>query len=125
MKRKIFGVCLVLLLGYVLATLLNLPTLNVGLLKFRGVCRSCNLTNVNLVAMDLHGADLTAVNLTGANLTNANLTGANFNGAALKRANLSGAIMDGADLYEAVLNDVPTVGTNFAGCIKGYTVFQN
>ena len=73
----------------------------------------------------MSGANFSRVNLTGANLTNANLTGANFNGAALKRANLSGAIMDGADLYEAVLNDVPTVGTNFAGCIIGYTVFQN
>ncbi|MBO54676.1 MAG: hypothetical protein CL886_03350 [Dehalococcoidia bacterium] len=82
-------------------------------------------SDANLEGANLSGANFSRVNFTGANLTNANLSGTNLNGADLKRANLTGAIMDGADLYEAVLNDVPTTGTNFAGCIIGYTVFQN
>ena len=85
MKRTIFGFCLVSLLGYVLVVLLNFPTFNTGLLKFRGYCRSCDLTNTNLEAIDLRGVDLYSATLTGANLSEADLSGADLTG-----ANLSG-----------------------------------
>ncbi len=78
MKRTVIRFCLVLLLGYVLVVLLNLPILNIGLLKLRGVCRSCDLTNANLEAIDLRGVDLYSATLTGANLGKADLSGAIF-----------------------------------------------
>ena len=108
MKRKIFSFCLVLLVGYVLATLLNLPTLNVGLLKFRGVCRSCDLTNANLVAMDLHGVDLYFATLVGANLSGANLIRTN-----LSRTDLSGANLEGTEFCETQMSDG---AINNSGC---------
>ena len=73
MKRSLILFCLLLLTGYLLVASLNVPTLNVGLLKFRGFCRSCDLTNVNLEKKDLNGVDLYYANLTEANLTEANL----------------------------------------------------
>ena len=78
MKRTIFGVCLVLLLGYALIAWLNWPPSNAELLKLRGSCRSCDLTNANLEAIDLQGVDLYSATLTGANLSKADLSGAIF-----------------------------------------------
>ena len=86
---------------------------------------SAVLSEANLTGANLRRANLSRVNLSGANLTDADLTDANFNGADLKRANLSGAILEGADFYEAIFNNTPAVGTKFAGCVIGYTVFQN
>jgi len=83
------------------------------------------LSDANLTGADLSNANMSRVNLTGANLTNANLTGAVLHRAQLTHANLSGAILDGADFYEANLNDASLSETKFAGCIVGYTVFQN
>ena len=90
MKRLIIGFCLVLFGGYALVALVNLPTLNVGLLKLRGFCRLCDLTNANLEAMDLHGVDLYSATLTGADLSGADLSGADLEG-----ANLEGACLEG------------------------------
>ena len=89
MKRTIIGFCLALLVGYPFAALLNLPTSNVGLLKLRGFCRLCDLTNVNLEEMDLSGANLYHANLSEANLKYADLTGANLEGVTISETNLS------------------------------------
>jgi uncharacterized protein YjbI with pentapeptide repeats len=83
------------------------------------------LSGANLTGASLRRANLTRVNLTGADLTDADLTEANFSGAALNRSNLNRANLKETDFYEAVLNDVSTVGSRFAGAIFGYTVFQN
>ena len=54
---------------------LDLPALNLGLLKVRGFCRFCDLTNLNLEKMDFNGADLYYANLAHADLRRVNLTG--------------------------------------------------
>ena len=91
MKRSFIGFCLFLLAGYLLIAFLDFPATNIGLLKVRGFCRLCDLTNVNLEAMDLHGADLYHADLTGANLRGSNLSSANLNGTDLTGADLTGA----------------------------------
>lgn len=83
------------------------------------------LSDANLTGANLSRANLSRANLSGTNFSEANLTDANFNGAALKRTNLSGAVLLRSDLYESVLNNVVTTGAKFAGCIVGYTVFQD
>ena len=105
MKRSIIGFCLVLLVGYVLVALLNLPTLNTGLLKLRGFCRFCDLTNANLEAMDLHGADLYYANLIGANLSGSNLSSANLDGTSLTNANLIRAIFCGTTMQDGTMDN--------------------
>jgi len=104
MKRLLIGFCLVLLVGYVLVALLNLPTFNAGLLKLRGFCNLCDLTNTNLEAMDLHGADLTAANLIAANLPQANLTDANLTDANLTTAVLKDTIYCNTIRYDGTIN---------------------
>lgn len=83
------------------------------------------LSDANLTGANLSGANLSRVNLTKADLTDANLTGAILNRATLARAVMSGATLQGADLYEATLNNPALGGAKFAGCIVGYTVFQD
>jgi len=83
------------------------------------------LSDANLTGANLREANLSRANLIGTNLTDADLTGANLSRAALNRANLTNANLRGADLYEAVLNSPVLAGAQFAGCIVGYTVFQN
>ena len=119
MKQAVIRFCLVLLLGYMLVALLNLPILNVGLLKFRGVCRSCDLTNANLEAMNLQGVDLYSATLTGANLSGADLSGAYLIG-----ADLEGAFLQGADLSYADLTDAWCWGAFFVAAWLGGTIFD-
>ena len=75
MKRSFIGSCLFLLAGYLLIVFLDAPVLNLELLKVRGFCRFCDLTNVNLEEMDFNGADLYYANLAHADLRRVNLTG--------------------------------------------------
>ena len=110
MKRTVISFCLVLLVGYGLVASLSLPTLNTGLLKLRGICRLCDLTNANLEAMDLHGADLYYATLTGANLSKADLSqadlsGANLTGVDLREANLRGAILCKTTMPDGVIDN--------------------
>ena len=118
MKRTVIRFCLVLLLGYALVVLLNLPTINIGLLKFRGVCRSCDLTNANLEAMDLQGADLYSAILIGANLSNADLSGADLRKAFLKGSDLSNANLEGANLEGANLSNAIWDENTILKCIN-------
>ena len=83
------------------------------------------LSDANLTGANLREANLSRANLVGTNLTDADLTDANLNRSALIRADLSKVNLRGVDLYEAVLNSPVLVGANFAGCIMGYTAFQN
>ena len=83
------------------------------------------LSDANLTGANLRDANLSRANLAGANLTDADLTGANLSRAALNRTNLTNVNLRGADFYEAVLNSPVLAGAKFAGCIVGYTVFQN
>ena len=105
MKRTVIGFCLVLLVGYGSVALLNLPTLNMGLLKFRGFCRSCDFTNANLEAMDLHGADLYYATLAGANLSEADLSEADLSEVDLSEVNLRGTNLTGTTFCKTTMPD--------------------
>mgnify|MGYP000521158307 CR=1 FL=1 len=108
MKRSFVGFCLFLLAGYLLVVFLDSPVTNVGLLKVRGFCRFCDLTNANLREIDLGGADLYYADLTGANLSWSNLSSANLNG-----TDLTGADLTGADLRWANLSQTDLRNRNF------------
>ena len=60
---------------------------------------NANLVGVNLAGSDLQNANLQKVDLAGVNLRGANLTGADLSRANLTGADLSNAILDGANLY--------------------------
>ncbi len=71
---------------------------------------SANLSELNLVGVDLYGTNLNAAILDGANLSNADLRKANLNEAKLNGANLSNA-----DLRKANLSNTHAIQTDFTG----------
>ena len=90
-------------------------------------CSDCDLSQANLIGMNLRGADLSDANLQGANLRGAalmfaDLSDANLVGANLSRANLYATNLDDADLYGANLYGARfcnTVMPNGRTAIKG------
>ena len=83
-------------------------------LKETGVCRRCNLEQV-----DLQGAQLKGVNLGGANLRKADLTLTNLESANLGGADLRGANLDRAFMNEAILCNtiMPDGQIEYSGCL--------
>ena len=73
---------------------------------------NCELIGVNLRNADLRQADLSGTDLSGADLTGADLRGANLNGAILY-----GADLREADLYKADLTDAILTGANLRDTI--------
>jgi len=68
-----------------------------------GRCRSCRLSDADLVLANLRDADLRGAQLPRANLSQAQLDGANLGGANLQFTSLVGASLRGADLRGALL----------------------
>lgn len=68
-----------------------------------GRCRSCRLSDADLVLANLRDADLRGAQLQRANLSQAQLDGANLGGANLQFTSLVGASLRGADLRGALL----------------------
>ena len=83
------------------------------------------LSDANLSGAKLSGANLSRANLTGANLSGANLSGAGLVGAQLVRADLSEAELQSADCYQAQFWGAGFADARLAGCLLGYTVFQD
>ena len=83
-------------------------------LKETGICRRCNLEQV-----DLQGAQLKGVNLGGANLRKADLTLTNLESANLGGADLRGANLDRAFMNEAILCNtiMPDGHIEYSGCL--------
>ena len=66
--------CFIVFSGCLLLVFLDSAIFNLGLLKVRGFCRFCNLTNANLKEINLASADLCYANLNGVALNEAILT---------------------------------------------------
>ena len=109
-KRSFIG-CFMLFRGCLLLVFLDSATFNLGLLKVRGFCRFCNLTNANLKEINLASADLCYANLNGvalneAILTEPDLAGVNLRGTNLRAADLTGAYLSQANLGKENLTDI-------------------
>ena len=103
--------CFMFFSGCLLLVFLDLATFNLGLLKVRGFCRFCNLTNANLKEINLASADLCYANLNGvapneAILTEPDLAGVNLRGTNFRTADLAGAYLSQANLGKANLTDI-------------------
>jgi hypothetical protein len=88
----------------------------------RALLDRADLTDANLINVDLSGADLTDAQLRGANLFAANLSEASLRGVDLSYANLSGANLTGADLSNAILRRCGVHGTDFSSARFAWTV---
>lgn len=71
-----------------------------------------DLSNANMIEMDLRKADFSGANLSHADLRLANLEGACFRGANLSGADLSNARVDGADFSGAIRAEEGTAVTS-------------
>lgn len=78
-------------------------------------CRSCKLSDADLVHADLRNADLQKAELRRTNLGQARLDGANLNGADLSFANLHGASLRGADLRGSKLYGADLRSSDLSG----------
>ena len=85
-----------------------------------GICKSCDLTDANLIGEHLIGVDLRDADLTGANLTQANLEGADLTGATLIDTDFTGAFLTNALLDSTVIQN-----TNFSDSTLYYTSMDN
>ena len=83
-------------------------------LRWRGVCRTLNLTGANLRGADMQGAILLKANVRRADLREASLRGADLRGADLREARLLHADMDRADLRGADLRNTDLRDTKLA-----------
>ncbi len=83
-----------------------------------------NLSNTNLIGMDLSKLNFKKINLTGANLAGANLSGTNLTEANLTGANLTGAILESAILANTMLSKAILFETNFSYASFSYTKEQ-
>ena len=82
-----------------------------------------DLSELNLVEVDLHGANLNSAILNGANLSNADLKGANLNAAILDGADLSNADLKGANLSNIRAPKTNFTGVNLSGaCIANWAI---
>lgn len=75
-----------------------------------------NLSNQNLVGLDLRGAKFRNSNFSQANLSDANLAGADFSNCNLERANFSGADLVGANFRNANLEVADFRYSQIRGC---------
>ena len=80
-----------------------------------GSCRSCKLTDADLVHAELRDADLSNAKLMRSNLGEAQLDGANLSGADLSFASLRGASLRGANLEGATLYGADFRGSDLTG----------
>lgn len=72
-----------------------------------------DLMSINLKGADLSYADLRETNLNNANLRGADLSYASFSEADLTQADLRGASLFGVDLRDAILTDVSLTGADY------------
>jgi uncharacterized protein YjbI with pentapeptide repeats len=88
----------------------NLGNANLNSSIFDGVSDfdNANLTNANLIGVNIHEGDFV-----GANLTNATLTGANLSNAAILDATLTNAHFYFANLSNVIFNNSNLSGANF------------
>ena len=83
---------------------------------------SADLSELNLVAVDLHEANLNAANLAEANLSNADLREANLNEAKLNGANLRNVDLRGANLSNVHAIKTDFTGANLSGAIVNLAI---
>ena len=80
-------------------------------------CADCDLSQANLIGMNLRGADLSDANLQGANLRGAALMFADLSDANLVGANLSRANLYATNLYDADLYGANLYGARFCNTV--------
>ena len=103
------------------------PTLSAAYNLFNGYIvgpgvnlNGANLTDINLVDVDLRGADLKGVNL-----TNASLVGGDLRGVDLRGANLTGAVVRVANLEKVDLTGANLIGTDLSDSYIGEANLTN
>ena len=84
-----------------------------------------NLIGANFAFTDLSGANLAFANLSGVNLVQANLTQANLHRATLVDADLSGARLSDARLTEVIFVATHLRDTDFMNAVMARTVLVN
>ena len=94
-------------------------------LKTEKDCIACDLSNANLVGIDLKGADLSESDFSGADLSNANLVKTNFYDANLKGAKLVNANARFSNFKKADLSDTNSSGLVFKGSVLAYAKIIN
>jgi len=83
--------------------------------SFKGLDIShAELSEANMIQMDLRGANLSHADLSSADLRMANLSGANLSYTNLVGADLDGANIDGCDMTGAIL-EAPTAAADEQG----------
>ena len=84
-----------------------------------------NLIGANFAFTDLSGANLAFANLSGVNFVQANLTQANLHRATLVDADLSGACLSDARLTEVIFVETHLRDTDFMNAVMARTVLVN
>lgn len=83
-----------------------------------------NLIGIDLRGVNLRGANLSRTSLKGAFIWKSNLVGANLNEAVLWLTNLSGSNLEGANLKGALLKDTFLQEANFSYVKVGFSSFN-
>lgn len=124
MNYRLYLWCVAISIGIIPAADAYSPT-DLQTLLSSNKCVGCDLSGVDLSQKQLVNVDLQAANLIGANLARTNLTNANLGGANLTGANLTNANFTGAVLQAASLVNVNFTSTNLTRTDLSYANLVN
>ena len=124
MNYHLYLWCVVLSIGIIPVADAYSPT-DLQTLLSSNKCVGCDLSGVDLSQKQLVNVDLQAANLIGANLARTNLTNANLGGANLTGANLTNANFTNAVLQVASLVNVNFTSTNLTRTDLSYANLVN